>query len=159
MKIIILSNGKECLVDDADYENLNKYKWHFNDNGYAVRSQHYQLDGINKNKTIKMHRAIMGYPEKMMVDHINRDKLDNRRENLRVCTRSQNLMNMNSHRGTTSKYKGVSASGRGRPWIAKICKDRKQKFIGHFDTERDAAIAYNKMAIEWFGPFANLNQV
>ena len=88
MKKIKLSKGKYALVDDKDYDQLSKVSWHFNDL-YATRG----LVSDGKLKTIYLHRFIANTPKGMETDHINQNKLDNRRENLRICTSSQNRTN------------------------------------------------------------------
>ncbi len=89
----------------------------------------------------------------LQVDHINHDTLDNRRENLRICTEQQNKMNRRPERGAMSKYKGVCPK-KGK-WRAVLCR----KELGMFDTEIEAAIAYNNAAFEKFGEFAYLNNI
>ena len=96
--------------------------------------------------------------KELMVDHINRNGLDNTRKNLRICTRSENLMNSKKPElNSTSKYKGVNKCGNS--WRAEIRLNRKGFYLGKFKTEKEAALAYNKKAIELFGEFARLNEV
>lgn len=97
-KSIPLTRGKIALFDDEDYEELSKYKW-FITKVYASRH--------SGNKTVYMHREIMKTPENMETDHINGDVLDNRRENLRICTRQENARNIRGISSNTSGYKGV----------------------------------------------------
>jgi len=153
---IKLTQGKVALVDDKDYEQLNQWKWHYD--RYAIRAEYVgKIDGKEKNRKILMHRLIMDTPEGMHTDHINGNKLDNRRGNLRVCTNAQNQQNRKTVSGK-SKYKGVSWRGGGyNRWFAMIKVDREPKCLGYFDTEEQAAIAYNEAAQEYFGEFANLN--
>lgn len=157
MKQIELSQGYFAMVDDEDFEKLNQYKWNVRivkNTQYAKRSDRYSTP-----KTIQMHRVIMGCDNNMMVDHINGNGLDNRKENLRVCTRSNNLMNSNKPRGEglTSKYKGVNKSGKN--WRAEIRINRQGIYLGTFKTEIEAMLAYNEAAIKYFGEFAKLNEV
>jgi hypothetical protein len=92
-------------------------------------------------------------------DHVNGDKLDNRRCNLRVVTRSQNNMNAAKHRNTTSKYKGLSwRAGLGK-WQVSIQRDKRIYHLGHFVDEDDAAKAYNEAAVLLFGKYAKLNAI
>ena len=105
MKKIELTQGKFALVDDEDFEWLNQWKWYANHLGYTwyvVRSVRYD----NEVKAILMHRSILNAKIGEEIDHINHNGLDNRKKNLRICTRSQNNMNRNKLRGTY-KYKGV----------------------------------------------------
>ncbi len=159
MKEIKLTNSdKVVLVDDQDYEFLNQWKWHIDSVGYAARS-----GSKGAKASIRMHRQIMCPPKGLIVDHKNGISLDNRKENLRVCTRHQNQMNLKVPRfkNKASKYKGVSKEERGnaRPWRAYIVFNDKQIWLGGHYTERDAAIAYNAKAIELYGEFARLNEV
>lgn len=93
------------------------------------------------------------------IDHKNGNKLDNRMENLRTATRSQNMMNQTKWDKCTSKFKGVSWHKPSNKWVAKICKNRKMYHIGYFDDEKKAAQAYNNMALIMFGSFARINDV
>ena len=102
----------------------------------------------------------MGKPQKgMVVDHINRIGLDNRKENLRIATRSQNQQNRRSRRNTSSQYKGVSWTKRDKRWQAKIGHKRKVICLGDFTCEHQAALAYNEKATELWGEYALLNEV
>ena len=157
MKEIPLTQGKFALVDDEDFEWLNQWKWSYHKIGYAKRNIY--LGGgrkAPKYQTIKMHRLILGTPTDKDTDHINRDQLDNRRENLRVCTRTQNQYN----RGTwgVSPFRGVSWFKETEKWRAKITKGGHSIHIGYFYSERDAARAYDLKATELFGEFAFLNK-
>lgn len=159
MKEIELTQGYFALVDNEDFEYLNQFAWNIRivkNTQYAKRS-----DKINKKATtIQMHRQIMNCQKNMMVDHINGNGLDNRKCNLRICTRSNNLMNSNKPKSkATSKYKGVNRSKSSLKWRAEIRLNTKGIYLGTFNTEKDAAIAYNNAAIKYFGEFAKLNKV
>lgn len=157
---IPLSKGGFTVVDAADYGWLSKYRWRF-DGFYAVRTEHIAMvDGKQKKRSVRMHRLIMGTPKGMDTDHINGDPLDNRRCNLRVCSRAQNMMNQRQERkGTTSKYKGVFWLKGHKKWQAQIAVGGKTIYIRLFEKEDDAAIAYNQCAIKYFGEFARLNVI
>ncbi len=161
MKKIKLSNGSYAIVDDEDFEKLSKYNWHIRENGYAVANIPYRgPDGmVIKRKSERMHRMVMGNPENMFIDHANHNPLDNRKINLRIVKQNQNMWNLTKHKDGKSKYKGVSLDSRRKKWLAKICKFRKQKFIGYFLNEEEAAIAYNLHAKEMFGEYAFLNKI
>ena len=155
MKQIELSQGKFALVDDDDYDELNIYNWCIA-NGYAVR--HVTISG--KRTTQYMHRLVTNCPADMDVDHVNHDKLDNQKANLRVCSRSENSQNQKMRtKAKTSIYKGVSFYKRDGNWRAEIMLNYKCKYLGYFTNEIDAAIAYNNAAIAMFGEFALLNEV
>jgi len=154
-KEIKLTQGQVAVVDICDYEELNQYKWHAlkrpNDRWYVAR-----WDG---KRTIVIHRVIMDCPEGLVVDHINHDGLDNRRVNLRICTRAQNNMNRRPRKNMTSKYKGVSWCKTHKVWIARISKGGIDKNVGSFDCEIKAAHAYNDYVKEWHGEFGYLNVI
>ncbi len=152
-KSITLTRGKVALVDDADYERINKHKWYINENGYAVRTQWMPP------KKIRMHREVMKTPDEMITDHINGDKLDNRKSNLRICNDSQNAANGRIRNTNTSGYKGVSWHKQNKKWRAYIVISGKQKSLGLYDTPREAAKAYNDAAQEIFGVFAKINKL
>ena len=154
-KIITLSNGMKCKVSAHRFKWLSQWTWHFV-NGYAARSQ--RIDGHRVR--IYMHRVIASTPDHLQTDHINHDKLDNRDENLRNVTAQQNIHNCRKPRGNySSNWKGVAQYKRDLKWIASIKVDGKQVMIGKFDSDVEAAIAYNKVAIETRGEFAHLNKV
>lgn len=158
MKSIELTQGQVALVDDTDFEKLNKHKWCAVWRGwgwYAMRSEH---NGGNR-RGILMHREIMAAQPGQMIDHRNRRGLDNRRENLRFCTTSQNNANAKKRVGSTSKYKGVSLFRRDSKWQVHIRLHGKNTYLGRFDSEVEAALIYNVAAIEWFGEFARLNVI
>lgn len=130
-----------ALVSDEDYERLVRVKWYLHRDGY-VSNGHEAL-----------HRAVFGGEAKgWHVDHINRNKLDNRRENLRLCTNAQN--SRNKVHPTTHTYRGVTRAGGGR-YRATL----RQKSLGTFPTKEDAARAYNEEALRQYGEFALLNEV
>lgn len=150
MKIIQLSQGKVALVNDRDYKRLNLFKW-FYDHDYARTT-------INGHK-VYMHRFILDTPAGYSVDHINQDKLDNRRRNLRLATAQQNSANAKKSSANTSGYRGVSWSKKEKRWRAVISVGYKTLTLGYFVDIKEAAKAYNDNATVWFGDFARLNKI
>lgn len=163
MKQITLSKGKFTIVDDENYEFLMQWKWYYwegrNGNGYALRKKNLGIiDGRVQWKTFRMHRFIVNAPSDMHVDHINFDPLDNRKSNLRVCTAKQNSYNKKKLKGV-SKYKGVSWKSPNKKWQAAIKCGENTYYLGLYNSEEDAAQAYNFSAVKYFGEFAALNKV
>ena len=156
MKEIQLTQGKIALVSDEDYENVNEYKWCASKAGktfYAVR-------GDNKS-TQAMHRFIFGLKngEKKDVDHIDMNGLNNQRENIRVCSRSENKRNVPPLKNKTSKYKGVFKGKSHSNWQCQITINGVLMHLGSFKDEVEAAKAYNKKAKDFHGEFAQLNSL
>ena len=152
-KTITLTQGYEAIVDAEDYEELNKFQWYWGTKGYAVRGGGGRY---GKQKKIYMHRAINNTPNELYTDHINHNKLDNRKKNLRTVTPQQNSMNRLSHKNSTSKYKGVSWNKGKHKWQASIKINYKSKGLGSFIDEEEASRAYNKAAEELFGEYAKV---
>lgn len=147
-----VSRGKDvALVSRDDHEEICKHKWHIQKGGavcYAAR-----LD--ENRKRIFMHAQIIGkQPVGLVIDHANGNGLDNRRENLRAATKSQNAAN-SKKRSLLSKYKGVCKNGPG--WQATICHKGKNIYLGTYKTQEQAAIAYDLFAYMAHGEFAVLN--
>lgn len=164
MKKIPLSGKKNShlslLVSDEDYEELSRYKWYLMANGSVVRYQYLRKEKTSRGwrsryKLHQVHRHIMQPPKYMVVDHINHDRLDNRRDNLRVCTRLQNQQNMLKGKLNTSGYKGVRRNGSG--WVAEIKDNKKYKYLGIFQDIREAARAYDKASKELHGEYGVTN--
>jgi len=158
MKTIKLTQGKFAIVDDDMFEFLNQWKWYFDTHGYAARRQ-YIIGKKGKSKKLYIHRVIMNNPKNMKVDHINGDKLDCRKENLRVCSHSLNLANRGKTIKNTSGFKGVGFRKDRNKWRAYIKVDYKYIHLGDFSNVSEAAIAYNKASEKYFGEFGYQNQV
>ena len=158
MKQIELTQGCKATVDDDDFDWLSQYKWCAQKRRrgyYAVRSIR---ESATKTTSYYMAREIITCPPGLQVDHINHDTLDNRKENLRVCTIAQNQHNQQiKNVNKTSKYKGVSWSPRQKSYRADIVKGKDHWFLGYFKDEEEAASAYDNKALELFREFANLN--
>lgn len=135
------------LVDDIDYEYLSQFNWYCL-RGYAIRTTDDRL----------MHRVIMevGNP-KITIDHINANKLDNRRSNLRVCTQGENSKNRSRQCDNKSGYKGVYWDNDRNKWRANISVNNKTLYIGLFSDIVKAARAYDEAAKKYYGNFAKLN--
>ena len=156
-KRIRLTNGQDTLVDDVDYEHLAKYQWRVSMQGYVTRQQ-----GSARRKTrqtIVMHREITDPLPWLHVDHVNGDRLDNRRCNLRVCEPRQNNYNKKAQYNNRSGYKGVRYCRRTGRYAVSITYGRRDIWLGRHDTPEDAARAYNRAAREYFGEYACLNDV
>jgi hypothetical protein len=148
MKIIPLSKGMVSIVDDSDFEWLNQWKWHYGNKGYAMRSVHISgksKDGKYKHKNILMHTLILKTPKGYVCDHINRNRLDNRRCNLRIATRLQNQHNMNRFCTNTSGYPGVGWMKKHRKWRVRITVNYKEIHLGRF-SDLELAITARKNA-------------
>lgn len=156
MKYISLTQNKFAIVDDEDFEWLTQWKWYAQKsmNTYYVYAHPPCIDG--KQLAILMHREIMKAPKGIDVDHRNHNGLDNQRHNLRVCTRSQNQQNRQITCGI-SKYKGVCWHKGRKTWVAYIITNKKQLHLGCYDSEIEAARAYDKAALELFKDFAYTN--
>ncbi len=168
MKEIPLSRGQVALVDDEDFEELSKFKWfaYWSEPSrtyYAVRNT---PRGSGLTTQIRMHRQITGVGRgRPQIDHANHNGLDNRRQNLRVCSQTQNNHNLRKvRRRCTNRYKGVTLYAKTGRWQAKIREPRADgnsrcKHLGYFATENEAARAYNLAARALFGEFALLNEL
>jgi len=159
MKEIKLTQGKVTLVDDEDYEWLNQWNWYVYKNKSENSTRHYAARRRkNGRNMIQMHREIMKTPRGMMVDHIDHDGLNNQKYNLRNCFNFQNGKNRKPT--GKSKYIGVNYyyDKNGKEYIRACCRfNGKSNYLGTFDTEEDAALARDIMALKYHGRFANLN--
>ena len=156
MKIYTLPSGQDVFLDDEDYERLKTYKYYLHKKGYA-----YRFESQNgRKKAIYMHHDVVGKEEGKVVDHINREKLDNRRENLRHISNRNNIVNSPKPKvKSTSIYKGVSWNKVAKGWHAHIRDNGKRRTLGLFSTEESAAIAYNEAVKKVFGEYGYLNDV
>lgn len=154
-RLIRLTQGRFAIVDEEDFERVNQYRWCAHNHGntsYAIRG--YKND--NKSRGVKMHQFILNFPD-MLIDHINRNGLDNRKCNLRTCTHSMNMANRSSNKDSYSKYKGVCYHKVNRKFVSAINYNGNRIYLGSFSNEIDAAKAYDIKALEFYGEFAKLN--
>ena len=152
MPQISLTKGKFTIVDDADLSWLSQWKWYAHRGGkskfYAARRE--------KGRTVLLHRELISVPAGLEIDHIDGDGLNNRRENLRVVTHSQNLMNQGPRSNKdsySSRFVGVSYSKANKKWQAYIKAGDRQKHLGRFLTEELALKARQEAAKLYFGEF------
>jgi hypothetical protein len=155
MAEIELSGGGIAKVDDEDFDLVSQYFWHLDLNGgYAVS----YLDPADPSRRLRMHRLIMDPQAHDVVDHIDGDRLNNQRVNLRVCSQAENTRNR-LKAGGTSRFKGVSltAGRKKKPWRAQIRSGDRVRCLGYFADEAEAARAYDAAAVKTFGAFGRLN--
>lgn len=155
--------GLYTMVDDEDFEFLSQFKWVLSRKGYAETGRTKLLKRYYPKTRVQMQRLLMRdvVKEGLLVDHINGDKLDNRKENLRLVTMSQSNANrgkINFRYKPDKRSKFIGVSWNRNKWRAIICKEGNQEYIGRFDNEEDAARAYNKRALELFGEYARTNE-
>ena len=154
---IPLGEDKFTIVDQQDFYRFNNFNWCCEEDGwntYAVR-----IAGVPKKKIkiLSLHREIMNHPKGFLVDHRNNNGLDNRRENLRKATKSQNVCNRRKKANTTSKFIGVHFAKRNGLWASYITHRRKQIWLGYFKSEVEAARVRDIAAKKYHGEFARLN--
>ena len=153
MKIKLTNCDKETIIDDEDFEKLPTHNWRLNSYGYVVGFQKIAVGVYNRHSFL--HRIITNCPKGLEVDHINGDKLDNRKSNLRIVTGQQNKMNRLAYKNNKLGLKGVCKDG--KKYKATIKKNGIKKHIGLFNTPEEAARAYDKEAKKAFGEYARPN--
>lgn len=157
--LIPLSKGKFATIDEEDLEIVEGMAWHAVQAGSDFYAAHTRRISPKKCERIYMHRLIVKPPEGSLVDHANRNTLDNRRCNLRLATKSQNAANSKNRRRIYSRFRGVTWSKKERLWIASATIDGKRNRLGAFVSELEAAIAFNEASFAAHGAFAQLNVI
>ncbi len=163
MKKLPLTQGMFALIDDEDLTRVRGLKWHayidtHHEGRWKARGFLNSNRGKRKSIRVLLSRFIMKAPADMVVDHINHDTLDNRKKNLRLCSRFQNAKNKLTYKNNTSGFKGVSEKTKG-VFAAYICMDKVQIFLGYYKTAEDAAKRYNRAASKLHKEFAALNKI
>lgn len=144
---MIASNGKSFMIDKCDLETVKDYCWTFDNNGYVISG-----------RNVRIHRLIMNPPKGMTVDHINGDRSDNRRCNLRVCTQAQNSHNKHSSPLNKSGKIGVYLNKKSLKWIAQIGVNNKTIHLGTYENLDDAISARKEAEEKYYGEFASKDE-
>lgn len=165
-KLIPLTQGKFAIVDEEDYELISKFKWrahnvrkeHGPDRWYALCTVHLgMISGKQVQSYIHLHRLIMHPPKGMDTDHIDRNGLNCRRSNMRICTRTQNNQSGHPHCNTSSQFKGVSWHRRSKRWVVHLTCNKRLVYNDSFVNEIEAAHAYDRAVIKYCDEFAYTN--
>lgn len=143
--VYLYKNKGVAIVDDADFEEISKYKWHL-DRGYAAMTV--------KGDILYMHRFINKTPKGMSTDHINGNKLDNQRKNLRTCTQSQNNANTILRKDNSSGYRGVVWHKKDKRWQVQIIVNGKMHYLGQYKKLEQAVKVQQENFKKKFGEFA-----
>jgi hypothetical protein len=155
---IKLTRGKYAIVDVEDFERLNKYKWHCAHYDYAKRAISKKFGKGKRQVGIYMHKEICPAPAGMIVDHINRNSLDNRKVNLRVATQKQNIWNRRFIRkGGKTRYNGIRWDKNREKWQVRLVVNGRRESFGYYADEIEAAKAYDRVAKKYRGEYAFLN--
>ena len=155
MKLIEVGKEKHAMVSDEDYLTVSDYKWYLHKSGYPRRSVHLgRINGKKKTKSICLHHEILPNKKGFWVDHIDRNKLNNTRENLRYVTPQQSNFNKGAQRQKMGIYKGVHWNKKDKRWRAEICVNRKIMHLGNYLDEYEAHLVYTLASKKYFGEFA-----
>ncbi len=154
---IDLGQGKFTIVEPYDYYRFQHFKWWLHSNGTNLYAARTAVTDDLKSKIIFLQRQIMQPPGHLVVDHRNCDSLDNRRDNLRIVTQAENMRNRRKRKNTSSRYIGVWFDKKRNKWTAQIRYNGKKIWLGRFDSEIDAARAYDAAVRKYHIEFARLN--
>lgn len=143
-----LMRGGFATISASDVEKISRYRWYRSHFGYAIAASG------KRNKHVWMHRLILDAPVGADVDHIDLNRLNNTRGNLRICSRSENLWNSSQHKDSTSPFKGVTFLKRENCWLARIMAAGKYHYLGRFKTPEAARDARHAAALRLHGEFA-----
>jgi len=152
---ISVGRSRYAIVDLEDLPKLSPIRWYASSNRHSHIVYAHTHDSKGENDTY-MHHFILGV-KGVIVDHINGNGLDNRKSNLRICTHKQNCRSSRKRKIKTSKYKGVHRLKTSKKWCVQIGLNYKKIHIGYYNTEEEAAKAYDKAALKYYGEFACLN--
>ena len=142
---LITVKGEEILIDRIDYDKIKEYYWSVNSQGYAISV----INGKHK----RLHLMILDKPKNFVIDHINGNKLDNRRSNLRICTCKENSRNVSASKNNKTGHLGISLTKFGR-YRARIMVDGKEIRLGNYVNLEDAIKARKKAEIKYFGEYS-----
>lgn len=142
------NTNEQFFFDLDDYEQIKDYCWYVSINGYITTRLY------NERKQIRLHRLLMNFPDKMVVDHINHNKLDNRKCNLRICFQKENASNKSKSKNNTSGVTGVCWHKKAKKWHSQIKHNRKNIHLGLFDNFDDAVKARREAEEKYFGEFS-----
>jgi hypothetical protein len=158
-QVVLNISGYEVLISLCDVEKISFLKWCVSKHKNQKKGRPYFQCNIlqdGKYTTLRLHRFIMDCPAGLFVDHINGDTLDNRRENLRICSHAENMRNRFPNKITSSGYKGVSWYKHRKKWRSQIRANNKKIHLGYYITPEEAYQAYCKAAQKYHGEFARL---
>jgi hypothetical protein len=153
MQIKLGKSNFFATIDADSYEKIKNYNWCL----LTTKKGRQYAQASRNPKTFLMHRLIAEAPRGCIVDHVDGNGLNNKKNNLRLCTYSDNASNKTPKKGGSSRYLGVSWVSKKKSWVAQIFKNGKPFYLGGFKVEKDAALAYDRAAKEIHGDFARLN--
>jgi hypothetical protein len=159
MGIVYSSNINKLpiLIDDEDIEKVSKFRWYVNEDGYAVRNRSWKE--TSDTIPLKMHRLILNSLKGSSTDHINGNKLDNRKSNLRICTIAQNNFGRGLKSNNTSGVKGVHLHKPTGKWMVRVAANNKRHYFGLFSSKEEAIGVYNENCKLLHGEFSHLNAI